>query len=361
MTTTGARPEASRPEDPIEARLQAFVERRSLEDGRRGILLDLVGFGLFAGTALWLVVAGAASSGDAGPAAALVAMAGAAVLVGRLAASASRILVPAAVAGLALALAFSAGEDLVGGGPLAPPFGYANATGAFCAQAALAGLMLAVATRRPGPQIAGTIAALGFASVSVGTSVAAAILVVALGVIALAAWLLGAPRGAVALMGGAFLAAVIVTAAVGATYSPDDPGRLGAIAQDSVGERRALLWRDAVDIMREHPVIGAGPGSFRELSPTALDDRDAVWAHHGFLQVGAETGVPGFLLLVALFVWGFARLWAGPPDAITALGAASLAALGIHASIDYVMHFPAIPLAAAVLVGAATAARRRRA
>ncbi len=333
---------------------------RGLGGGRRGALLDLVGFGLFAALALWAVVAGARVTGDPGPLVALVALTGAAVLLGRVAGSMIPILAPGAVVAVALFLAFLAADDLVGG-PLGGPFGYANATGAFYAQAALAGLMLAVASRRPLPQMVGWIAGIGFASVAVGTSLAASALVVTLGAAALIVGRWGGVRVYVIVVGGAFLATLLVTAVVGATYSPEDPGPLGGVIEGSVGERRALLWRDAVDIVREHPVVGAGPGSFRELSRTAIDDRDAVWAHHGFLQVGAETGVPGFVLLVALFVWGFARLWAGPPDAITSLGAASLAALGVHASIDYVMHFPAIPLAAAVLVGAATAARRRRA
>ena len=54
-----------------------------------------------------------------------------------------------------------------------------------------------------------------------------------------------------------------------------------------------------------------------------------------------------------MFVWGFGRLWSvRAVDAFTALSAASLAALGIHGTIDYVMHFPAVPIMAAALVGA---------
>jgi hypothetical protein len=64
---------------------------------------------------------------------------------------------------------------------------------------------------------------------------------------------------------------------------------------------------------------------------------------------------------VLVFVWGFARLWVHPaPDVMVALGAASLAALGLHACVDYVLHFPAVPLTAAALVGTAQAVPFRR-
>jgi hypothetical protein len=59
------------------------------------------------------------------------------------------------------------------------------------------------------------------------------------------------------------------------------------------------------------------------------------------------------LLLAGLFAWGFARLGLlGAPDAPAIVAAGALAALGIHACVDYVLHFPALPLAAAALFGA---------
>ena len=79
-----------------------------------------------------------------------------------------------------------------------------------------------------------------------------------------------------------------------------------------------------------------------------------LWRHAWDLAFSISSA-----LLALLFVWGFARLSAGaPPDAVTLLSAASLAALGIHASVDYVMHFPAIPILAAALVGTGLTDRR---
>jgi hypothetical protein len=53
-------------------------------------------------------------------------------------------------------------------------------------------------------------------------------------------------------------------------------------------------------------------------------------------------------------LWGFASLGAtAVPDLVSVLGAVALAALGIHASVDYVLHFPAVPVTASALVGAA--------
>jgi hypothetical protein len=74
-----------------------------------------------------------------------------------------------------------------------------------------------------------------------------------------------------------------------------------------------------------------------------------------------ELGWAGFFLTVLLFVWAFVRLWMHPePDVYVALGAAAVAVLGIHASVDYILHFPAVPLVAAALLGTAQATPFRR-
>jgi peptidoglycan/xylan/chitin deacetylase (PgdA/CDA1 family) len=125
----------------------------------------------------------------------------------------------------------------------------------------------------------------------------------------------------------------------------------GLVVSGLAGRRD--LWREAYLVMAAHPVTGVGPGGFASTGPGARRDPDLRWAHHEFLQEGAETGAPGLVLLVLAFLWGFARLVAAPPDRVTALGAASLAVLGVHASVDYILHFPAIPAAAAVLLGTA--------
>jgi hypothetical protein len=78
------------------------------------------------------------------------------------------------------------------------------------------------------------------------------------------------------------------------------------------------------------------------------------------LQQGAETGVIGLLLLIFIVIWGFSSLGAVKGDTVTVLGGVALAALGIHACVDYILHFPAVPIAASALVGAAGTPIHRR-
>jgi O-antigen ligase len=137
-----------------------------------------------------------------------------------------------------------------------------------------------------------------------------------------------------------------VTALLG--WTSDDRGA-------AVGGNRANLWRDSVNLLTENPVTGVGPGRFKTESPTAASDRDLRWAHSVFLQSGAEFGIVGLVLALCLAMWPLARLATLPWSPAVAIAVGAVAALLVHACIDYVMRFPEVPLATAALVGYAIA------
>lgn len=292
--------------------------------------------------------------GNPGPQATLIIGVGVALVAGRLLGLIHRVIVPAAVVAVA-AVAVASGP-LIGGGPLDGPFGYRNATGAFSALATIAALMVAASMPRWWMRIPPILGAGAFAIVAAVDSAAAglSLLVIVVALIGL----LG-PRGVrVSIVAVATLFAVVFagTIVLGAGYRP----RLDNVLVDALKERRLVLWKESLQIIVAHPE-GVGPGRFGDVSPTARQDPDARWAHNEFLQQGVELGVAGLALLVLLVLWGFARLWIHPsPDMVAGLAAAGLAALSIHACVDYVLHFPAVPLAAAAIVGTAQGVPFRR-
>jgi O-antigen ligase len=163
-------------------------------------------------------------------------------------------------------------------------------------------------------------------------------------------------RASIVLAGTLVVFVLAGTNALGATYHAGGNGPLVR----ALTERRVVLWHESLSIIAAHPG-GVGPGRFADVDPTAIRDPDASWAHNEFLQQGVELGWAGLALLVLVFAWGFARLWVQPaPDMVVALGAASFAALGVHACVDYVLHVPAVPLTAAALLGTAQAVPFRR-
>jgi len=112
---------------------------------------------------------------------------------------------------------------------------------------------------------------------------------------------------------------------------------------------RKQLWDDAVAVWRTHPVTGGGPGAFAENSLLAVDP-DTSTAHSALLQVGSELGVIGVALFAVLLIVGL--LLAVRGDRAAALvGAAAWTALGIHSFVDHLYEFPAVTLAAAMVLG----------
>ncbi|MEU3642799.1 O-antigen ligase family protein [Lentzea sp. NPDC034063] len=74
-------------------------------------------------------------------------------------------------------------------------------------------------------------------------------------------------------------------------------------------DTRMLRWQAASRMLADNPVLGVGPGGFRQEYAAAghnaeIDEQTPV-AHNLFLEVAAELGVPGFALLIGLIAVGF--------------------------------------------------------
>lgn len=317
--------------------------------------LDAAALILIGVAIVWTYLAPAWPQFSTGPYAALLVVSATILGIARLIASISRPLVPAFIVGAAALLAVTT-EDLLSGAALGGPMGYANANGAFFLQGSIAGLILAASSRATAAKFLGLAGAFAFGVVPFAAkSVTSATLLLALPVIALSTHALLGARVAVMACAALFSMVFMITIILGASYSPGDrSGLVDRIVDSSLDERRAALWHEALVMIREEPATGVGVGGFQALSPTARSDRDARWAHNSFLQQGAETGIVGLVLLFLLFLWGFTSLaTTAVPDVVSVLGAVALAALGIHACVDYVLHFPAVPLTTSALVGAA--------
>ena len=246
------------------------------------------------------------------------------------------------------------------------PLGYANASAALAVLAVVAAFMLV----EPGSTwllriFLGVPAAVVFAVTPFLIDArTAAILVVALVIAFVLGIALRWPRWGIVLAGVVLAIAILTTSWLGVSYGRGSASLPVEVADTSLSEARLRLWHDAISIAADHPWTGIGWGGFATTSPLARSNEDLRFAHNEFLQQAAELGLPGLLLTISLFGWGFARLYVSRnSDAIAVLGALGLSAAGIAGSVDYVLRFPAVSLAVAALVGAAQVRRpdvRRR-
>lgn len=128
-------------------------------------------------------------------------------------------------------------------------------------------------------------------------------------------------------------------------------------SQGTYDHIRTTLWRAALDIAAQHPLLGAGIGSFpREyfariasfpINGTGIPEH----AHNIFMQLLAELGAAGEILFVAaVAAWFLGRRGQTNPAAWLALGL--LAVIGIHSCLEYPLwyaHFLGIAAIAVTL------------
>ena len=196
-----------------------------------------------------------------------------------------------------------------------------------------------------GPLLGALVATAGLLPSITGHSATPVTIVVA-GVAAAIGLVIGARVGATRIVLGIFvvgLAAALVplTGRLASRFTFDSPDRWGS-------------FQAAWELFTHHPVAGVGPGIDQFVLGRATGGTSVYrFVHNEYLQVLAELGLVGGILLVAFLVLVARRLWRDRVDALVVGAIAALAALALHAGFDFVWHIPAVPLLAAAFVGVA--------
>ncbi len=138
---------------------------------------------------------------------------------------------------------------------------------------------------------------------------------------------------------------------------------VGTVNSEDPTTGRAHFWNVTLDIIREHPVVGAGLGAFPTVY-TRYDSRNGMFrleqVHNDYLQIFSDAGIVGAALglffIVMLFRMGLARRESRDEyRSGVALGAlAGCFAVLIHSFFDFTLHTTANALLFLVLAALAT-------
>jgi O-antigen ligase len=119
---------------------------------------------------------------------------------------------------------------------------------------------------------------------------------------------------------------------------------VGAEHQYALG--RGSLWGAAIRMIEDEPLTGIGAGEFdyhyREYTPSWLDRFPRGQAHNGWLQMGAQAGLPGILAFTAWLAASLVALGGAirraPNDLARMVSWGALAvmvAFTMHSMVDY--------------------------
>lgn len=136
-----------------------------------------------------------------------------------------------------------------------------------------------------------------------------------------------------------------------------------AQTEDITSDGRVQIWKDTVKLIAAYPWTGCGLGAYERglfAFKTAAPMNTVDFAHNDYLQILAELGFPGFLLVTAVSGW---ILWStysavlyrrGRSNWELAVGLLGVfVAIGLHSLADFNLYIPANALALAWLGGLA--------
>lgn len=243
----------------------------------------------------------------------------------------------------------------------------ADRPGAVLATAAAA-LPLALVATPFGQAVAAKSASGAWTAFLMGVPLAAVLSVAALGLAGLLRGTglpnrSGAAAGVVA--GGSLLALAALAVVLGPRILPQSLlERLRSInLTDNYEALSRLAWaRDGLQIVKDHPILGAGGGAWETLYHQYQSY--GYWStqvHNHFIQLWMETGTLGFTAFLALWaflLWRGFTIWRRQPSPFAAGPLAGALALGAHSLIDFNLSLSAVSIALWSLVGAVEAGAR---
>jgi putative inorganic carbon (HCO3(-)) transporter len=122
-------------------------------------------------------------------------------------------------------------------------------------------------------------------------------------------------------------------------------------------EARTDYWGGAIRIIKDHPWIGTGPGTFGSIYPmykTALTE-EAAAVHNNYLEMWSDSGILAFVAFAVLWIvavrdsFRLARERAGDVAAATICGA--LVGWTVHGLVDFELYVPGVALPVFILLG----------
>lgn len=114
--------------------------------------------------------------------------------------------------------------------------------------------------------------------------------------------------------------------------------------EDPHAYERLLVWKATLDIIRDHPLLGTGLGTFRDYYPQyqpQIGFRTAGFAHNEYLQYGAELGLIGLALVLWFLILFFKhskKLLFQKGSGISIALASSMVAILVHSLVDFNLH-----------------------
>jgi O-antigen ligase len=129
------------------------------------------------------------------------------------------------------------------------------------------------------------------------------------------------------------------------------------------GQDRLSIWRDTLHLIRRHPVLGSGFGSFATVYPsvqTAFLNNVVDHAHCDYLEVVTELGLPGGILVFGAIFWvlgltfrGCRKNGIGYDRAISFACLGSIVAILLHSLADFNLYIPANALIFVIILALA--------
>jgi len=122
--------------------------------------------------------------------------------------------------------------------------------------------------------------------------------------------------------------------------------------KEGSNEGRLMIWKQALEVVRDHPLFGVGIGNYPLIIDPTADYREPIYAHNTYLDIWTETGAFSFLAWMGIIISAFCGFLKRMPNDIFFMGGAlSLVIFSVHSVVETGIYSPVVLTLLLIIVG----------
>ncbi|HCP08515.1 MAG TPA: hypothetical protein DIT25_01815 [Candidatus Moranbacteria bacterium] len=105
---------------------------------------------------------------------------------------------------------------------------------------------------------------------------------------------------------------------------------------------RLAIWRQAVEVVKEHPLSGVGIGNFPLAIKSTAGYREPIYAHNTYLDIIVETGLLNGFVWVSILFLAVLEFWKRKRNIIFFMAGVSLVIFSAHSMVETAIYSPTV-------------------
>jgi O-antigen ligase len=112
--------------------------------------------------------------------------------------------------------------------------------------------------------------------------------------------------------------------------------------REGSNQGRIQIWKEALDIIRDHPFLGVGIGNYSKAVKVTATYREPIYAHNTYLDIAAESGIINAFFWISLIIAAAVNFYQRRKNKMFLMLCVSLIIFSVHSFFETAIYSPVV-------------------